>query len=264
MTERFRKQLARSASADAPLLACGVVGGDPYLEALPELLGALVRGGADVVEVINPTSDAAYHGTVIQRACQRALREPFALHELLEQIRRWRDEDPTTPLLLSSYYNQLLAPGLERACSAMVDAGVDAVSIVDLPWREAEHARGYIKDAGMLHIPVMAPTTPDARASEILASAKEGAVIWAGHVGGDVSDRAQALERLIDQCALGATTSVLASLHVSTPAEARAVAMACHGVLVASSVVWLVEGKGADLDERLTSFVESLRQALDA
>ena len=61
MTERFRKQLARSASADAPLLACGVVGGDPYLEALPELLGALVRGGADVVEVINRgAQNAAY------------------------------------------------------------------------------------------------------------------------------------------------------------------------------------------------------------
>lgn len=264
MTERMLKRIARARSASAPLLTCGVVAGDPYLEILPELLEALVEGGADVVEIINPTSDAAYHGTVIQRSCHRALREPFALHELLGEVSRWRAEDEETPLLLSSYYNQLLAPGLERSCAAMADAGVDAVSIVDLPWREASRARTYLQDAGMVPMPALAPTTPDDRAEEIMLASQEAGVVWAGHVGGEVNDRAQALERLIEQCALVPSTPVLASLHVSTPAEARAVAMACHGVLVTSSIVWLVEGKGADLEQRLTSFVEGLREALDA
>ena len=47
--------------------------GDPDLETSARLLGALVEGGADMVEVGIPFSDPVADGPVIQAAAKRAL-----------------------------------------------------------------------------------------------------------------------------------------------------------------------------------------------
>lgn len=262
MTTRM-ETLVRSRTR--PLVMGGVVAGDPYLEATTEHLSALVAGGADIVEVILPFSDPSYHGAVIQRASQRALHEGVALEALAEVLSAWRCEHTDTPLVVSSYFNRMLAVGIEEAALKLQRAGVDGISFSDLPWREARRTITKIGGTGVAYIPSIAPTTPDGRLEEIVEACEGGLAIWTGHVGGEIEDRAGNLARLAEQTTLiDGRLAMVASMSVSTPAEARVVGLSCDGVLVGSALVWLVEGRGADLHERLETFVRDLREGLDA
>ncbi|HET7922197.1 MAG TPA: tryptophan synthase subunit alpha, partial [Gammaproteobacteria bacterium] len=84
-----------------------ITAGDPDRQASVPLLHALVRAGADIVELGVPFSDPAADGPVIQRACERALAAGTSLHEVLAMVREFRSEDQRTPLVLMGYLNPL-------------------------------------------------------------------------------------------------------------------------------------------------------------
>src|SRR5689334_1680715 len=78
--------------------------GDPSPERTPALVEALVRGGADMIELGVPFSDPIADGPVIQRAGERALKAGTSLRTVLEVARRIRDTSDV-PLLLFTYLN---------------------------------------------------------------------------------------------------------------------------------------------------------------
>src|ERR1035441_5236233 len=74
--------------------------GDPSPDRTPALVQALVRGGADLIELGVPFSDPIADGPVIQAAGERALKAGTTLARVLEiaaEIRRTSE----VPLLLS-------------------------------------------------------------------------------------------------------------------------------------------------------------------
>ncbi|HEY5411164.1 MAG TPA: tryptophan synthase subunit alpha, partial [Caulobacteraceae bacterium] len=90
-----------------------VMAGDPDAETALEILKGLPAAGADLIELGFPFSDPMAEGPPIQRACQRALAGGMTLVGSLELVRRFREGDSTTPLILMGYLNPLLTPGLE-------------------------------------------------------------------------------------------------------------------------------------------------------
>jgi hypothetical protein len=98
---------------------------------------ALVKAGADVIELGVPFSDPMADGPVIQRASERALAHGVGLATVLDTVRAFRQDDPTTAIVLMGYANPIEAMGVEVFADRAQDAGVDGVLVVDYPPEEA-------------------------------------------------------------------------------------------------------------------------------
>src|SRR3954464_6712782 len=84
--------------------------GDPSPERTPALIAALVRGGADLIELGVPFSDPIADGPVIQRAGERAIKAGTSLTTVLQIARQVRATSEV-PLLLFTYLNPVLVYG---------------------------------------------------------------------------------------------------------------------------------------------------------
>ena len=119
LLDRFvpRARLASLCTESFSTVAADLVsltGGDPDLETSAVLLEALANGGADLIEVGVPFSDPIADGPVNQRAAARALEAGTTLPGILEMIARVRTRIET-PIVLFSYFNPLMAHGLQTA-----------------------------------------------------------------------------------------------------------------------------------------------------
>ncbi|OZA04467.1 MAG: tryptophan synthase subunit alpha, partial [Polynucleobacter sp. 24-46-87] len=91
-----------------------ITAGDPDPKLTVDLMHALVRGGADVIELGVPFSDPMADGPVIQRSSERALTQGVTLHGCLEMVKEFRKLDPNTPVVLMGYANPVEQMGSER------------------------------------------------------------------------------------------------------------------------------------------------------
>ena len=143
-------------------LVAYVTAGDPDRRSLGEILDAVARGGADVIEVGVPFSDPLADGPVIQRASERALAAGMTLRGSLDLVREFRRR--TTRRSCSSP-TRTRSCGMEPSAFAREakDAGVDGVLMLDYPVEEAEPLRAPLVDAGLDPIFLISPTTTDER-----------------------------------------------------------------------------------------------------
>ena len=123
----FAKHKAKGTKAFIAYLTAG----DPSLAVTTELVFALERGGAELIELGVPFSDPIADGPVIQRASERALRAGTTLPKLLETVLEIRRHSEI-PLLLFSYLNPLMRVGSD-ALRRAADAGAHGVLVTDLP-----------------------------------------------------------------------------------------------------------------------------------
>ena len=79
-----------------------VTAGYPYADVTPELMHAMVAGGADVIELGVPFSDPSADGPVIQKAGDKALAFGIGLVQVLAMVREFRKTNSTTCLLYTS------------------------------------------------------------------------------------------------------------------------------------------------------------------
>src|SRR5205085_6636818 len=145
---RIAKTFARLRAENRPGLVTYTTAGDPDLTRSADILRALDRAGADVLEVGVPFSDPLADGPVIQRATERALAAGTNLRGVLAMIESVRHEI-SAPIVIFSYANPLLRMGLETFATVAAAAGVDGVLALDLPIEEADQFRGVLSGAGL-------------------------------------------------------------------------------------------------------------------
>src|SRR5688500_3277479 len=114
-----------------------VTAGDPDAKTSSEILVALAKAGADVLEVGVPFSDPLADGPVIQRASERALARGMTLRGAIDLVRDVRTK-VDTPIVLFTYANPVVRMDPRTFASDARDAGVDGVLILDYPVEEAE------------------------------------------------------------------------------------------------------------------------------
>ncbi len=141
--------------------------GDPEPNATPALMHALVRGGADIIELGVPFSDPMADGPVIQRASERALEHGTTLDEVYRCVAKFREQDNTTPVVLMGYLNPFEHVGAARFAERAHAAGVDGVLVVDLPPEEAEDFNRVVKAAGVDQVFLVAPNSSSERVKMI-------------------------------------------------------------------------------------------------
>ncbi len=171
--------MSRIASAFAKLSAEGraalipfVTAGDPSPESTVPMLRALVKGGADVVELGVPFSDPMADGPTIQRSSERALAAGMTLAKVLDAVAEYRREDDRTPIVLMGYANPIERMGPEAFAKRARAAGVDGVLVVDYPPEECESWAAALSGAGIDPIFLLSPTSSAGRIEDVSRIAK--------------------------------------------------------------------------------------------
>jgi tryptophan synthase alpha chain len=238
--------------------------GDPSLATTRRLVIEAAKRGADIVELGIPFSDPLADGPVIQRATQRALAAGVTVPRVLEVVREVRAE-VSVPLVLFTYYNPVLAFGLEAFCRAAAEAGADGVIVVDLPPEEAGPLRAEVDRAGLDVIHLVAPTSTPARMRKIARAT--GAFIYMVSLTGVTGARTELPADLAEhlRALRGITTKpICVGFGISTPEQSALVGKVADGVIVGSAIVNLVErhaGSPALLSE-VGDFIAALKAPL--
>ena len=238
--------------------------GDPSLADTRRLVLEAARRGADVIEVGVPFSDPLADGPVIQRAGARALAAGTTLARVLEMVAGVRHE-VTTPLVLFTYYNPVLAFGLKAFARTAADAGVDGLMVPDLPIEESEPLEAEAEPAGLDVAHFVAPTSPPARVRAI-ARRSRGFVYVVSLTGvtGERRELPADLATQIRTLRLVTTKPVCVGFGIATPAHVEAVGRLADGVAVGSAIVRLVEARAgsATLVAEVGDFIAALKAPL--
>src|SRR6266403_1448334 len=141
-----------------PALIAYITAGDPSPDRTPELVAALERGGADLIELGVPFSDPIADGPVIQAGSERALKAGTTLRKVLEMARAIR-QTSQIPLLLFTYLNPAMRYGFEKLGVDAKAAGIDGCLLTDLSVEEAEPFVKAIRAIGLDTVFLAAPTS---------------------------------------------------------------------------------------------------------
>lgn len=164
---RIEACFARLKEEDKKALIPYITAGDPSLETTLGLMHALVKNGADIIELGYPFSDPSSDGPVIQRAVERSLSHKTRLRDVLEVVRRFREQNDTTPVVLMGYLNPVEYMGYSTFAETAVKVGVDGILVVDMPPEESSDLHQVMRNAGIDTIYLVAPTTTPERAESI-------------------------------------------------------------------------------------------------
>src|SRR5258708_6516720 len=155
--------------------------GDPAPERTPEWIGALERGGVDLIELGVPFSDPIADGPVIQRGSERALKAGTSVVKVLEMARKVR-ETSAIPMILFTYLNPVMRYGLDTLARDAKAAGIDGCLLTDVSVEEAEHYVGAMRGAGLDTVFLAAPTSTPERL-ELVARYSSGFVYLVSRTG---------------------------------------------------------------------------------
>ena len=242
-----------------------VTAGDPASGGTVELMHALVRAGADVIELGVPFSDPMADGPVIQRASERAIRAGVSLDDVLGYVAEFRKRNATTPVVLMGYANPIEAMGAEAFAGRAQSAGVDGVLVVDCPPEEASDFAALVARHGMDLIFLLAPTSTDERIDRVarLASGYVYYVSLTGVTGAshlDVEDVGAKLATIRRRMSL----PLGVGFGIRDGESARAVGRVADAVIIGSRIIQEMEqGDPAAAATRAEALVRSIREALD-
>ena len=167
-TKRIEARFAELRSKGLTGLITFITAGDPDPETSLEICKALVKSGADVIELGMPFTDPMADGPAIQKGNLRALKSKTTVSRTLEIIRSFRELDINTPIILMGYYNPIYSYGVEKFLSDALDSGCDGLIVVDIPPEEDEELCVPAHTAGMSFIRLATPTTDELRLPAVL------------------------------------------------------------------------------------------------
>ena len=241
-TERLNACFARCKAEGRAAFVAYVMAGDPTPDDAFAILSGLPGAGADIIELGMPFSDPMAEGPPIQRAAQRALKQGITVAKTLEIVRRFRQGDATTPIVLMGYLNPILSMGFEKFANAAADAGVDGLIVVDCPPEEADPLADPLDAAGVSLIRLATPTTDDRRLPTVLRRTS-GFVYYvsvAGVTGVKEAD-ADAVSPAVERVRKASGLPVAVGFGIKTPERAAAVAKVADAVVVGSALVELID-----------------------
>lgn len=260
---RIRDAFTAARKGRRAALVTYVTAGDPGLEHTVELVRALRRGGADVVELGVPFTDPIADGPTNQRAAERALAAGTTLEGVLEAVREIRRLEEI-PIVLFTYANPVVRFGVERFADEAAAAGVDGVLFTDVPVEELDRFRGPLTGAGIDPILLVAPTSTKER---IRNAAKRGRgflyLVSRTGVTGARTRVEGTVEPLVRSVKKLCKLPVAVGFGIADPPQVAAVARYADGVVVGSAIVRRIErlGASADLADSVQAFVTTLAEA---
>jgi len=242
-----------------------VTAGDPHPNMTVDVMHALVKGGADIIELGVPFSDPMADGPVIQRSSERALAQGVTLRQCLENVKTFRIQNQQTPVVLMGYANPIEQMGHAEFAKAAKAVGVDGVLIVDYPPEECEEFAKQMRSNGIDPIFLLAPTSNQQRIAHA-AQIAAGYIYYVslrGVTGANTlntSDVASVLPLIRQETNIPVTVG----FGIRDAASAKAVSQTADAVVIGSRIVQLLEeAKPGEELASLEHFIHEIRHALD-
>lgn len=242
-----------------------VTGGDPSADNVVDLLHALAKAGADVIELGVPFSDPMADGPVIQRSSERALARGVSTKKILSYVAEFRQTNQETPIVLMGYANPIERMGVIHFVEQAKSAGVDGVLVVDYPPEESIEFADCLRAAELDPIFLLAPTSSDERVEKV-AKAASGYVYYVSLKGvtgaqhlntSEVSSKLPLIRRFTN-------VPVGVGFGIRDAQSACSVAESADAVVIGSALITAMENadpqKAPEVAER---FLAPIRQALD-
>ncbi|MCI0510650.1 MULTISPECIES: tryptophan synthase subunit alpha [Chromohalobacter] len=261
--QRFAALKAQSRRALIPYITAG----DPAPQHTVGFMHACVDAGADVLELGVPFSDPMADGPVIQKACERALKQGTRMADVLDMVATFRDTDQTTPVVLMGYLNPIERMGYDTFAQRAREAGVDGVLMVDMPPEEGAEIAPLFAEHGLRSIFLLAPTTSPTRAATICAHG-EGYLYYVSLKGvtGAASLDVEAVERQLAPIREMTDLPLCVGFGIRDGETAAAVGRVADGVIVGSALVSRI-AENADHPEAIPAALKAvlgdMRDALD-
>ena len=219
-----------------------ITAGDPDLDETLRIMLTLADNGTDIIELGVPFSDPMADGAIIQRAAQRAVEKGVSLRDVLELVRRFREHNQTTPVVLMGYLNPVFHIGYENFARTASEAGADGVLTVDSPAEMSDELSGCLKKYGLAMIFLIAPTTDDERIKTVTQHAS-GFIYYVslkgvtGSAALDVNDVKCKIEHLRKFTDL----PLAVGFGIKTAEDAHKIAQIADAVVVGSRFVQTIE-----------------------
>jgi tryptophan synthase alpha chain len=247
-----------------------VTAGDPFPDATVELMLAMAKAGADVIELGVPFSDPMADGPVIQRAAERALAKGIGMTQVLDYVSTFRKTDNKTPIVLMGYANPIERYDQRKGEGTFVRdakaAGVDGILVVDYPPEECEAFAAQLKAQQLDPIFLLAPTTTEQRMKDVgrITSGYVYYVSLKGVTGAGGID-VNAVAEMVPRIRAHVSVPVGVGFGIRDAETAKAVAAVSDAVVIGSRIVQLLETQTRDnVASAGAAFIAEIRAALDS
>ena len=235
---RIDKRFADLKAQNKSAFIAYIMAGDPDLETTFEILKGLPAAGADIIELGFPFSDPMAEGPTIQRAAERALAAGTKLRDVFMLVKRFREIDQDTPIILMGYMNPVEFLGYERFAGSASEAGADGLIVVDCPPEEADGLTDAL-DANDIALIRLATPTTDASRLQTLVKRTKGFIYYVSVAGvtGVKSVDAGAIADQVAKVRVAANLPVAVGFGIRTPESAASVARIADAAVVGSALV---------------------------
>lgn len=261
MTNRIDATLAALKAEGRSALAPFVTLGYPDLETSEAMAKSILESGADMLELGIPFSDPLADGPTVQMTSFRALENGTTLTMALESLRTLRSGGITSPLIFMGYLNPFLRYGMNQFASDAADAGIDGIIIPDMPPEEAPPYQAILDAHGIHLIPLLAPTSTDARIEQ--ACKQASGFIYCVSVTGVTGARSElsgGVEGLARRIREHSDLPILVGFGVSRREHVENIARFADGAVLASAMLDSVSKVPTkDAAETAAQFIRGLR-----
>jgi len=243
---RIARRFAKLKSEGRAGFVTFLTAGDPDLDTATEIMLGLPAAGADLIEIGMPFSDPMADGPAIQASSLRALKSGMTLEKTLKLVRKFRETDDETPVVLMGYYNPIYIYGVDKFL-AEVSGMIDGLIMVDLPPEEESELCLPAMEAGINFIYLTAPTSTNERLPRVLENAS-GFVYYVS-ITGITGTQAAAIDSVkghLDRIRSFTDLPLAVGFGIRTPEHAAEIAGVADAVVVGSALVDLLK---ANLDE---------------
>lgn len=266
VNNRLDQKLAQLSTHSKKALVPFITAGDPGLDHTVTIMHALVDSGADMIELGVPFSDPMADGVVIQKSSERALARGVNANYIFQTVAKFRQRDTTTPVILMGYLNPIERRGWSWYAEQAVNAGVDALLIVDLPPEEAFSVRELLSPFGVQLISLLAPTTEGQRLVDACQHA-QGYLYYVSIAGvtGKGLEQAGDLKERVEQIKSLSSVPVFVGFGIKDAETAKTCAQFADGVIIGSALVTNLADCRTDkaCQEAVQSFLGPIRNAID-
>jgi tryptophan synthase alpha chain len=237
ITEKFCELSKKAETA----LICYVVAGYPNIRVSQQVINALMKGGADMMEIGIPFSDPIADGPTIQTASNSALGRGMTPRRALQLAKNIRRSHPKVPLIAMTYSNILIRAGIERFMTQSKECGFDGFILPDMPIEEANVYSATASKLDLATVFLVSPNTPVSRLQKVVASTSGFIYVVSvyGITGARNSFEKYTLNTIksVKQVA-GKKVPVAVGFGISTPAHVKSMINAgADGVIVGSAII---------------------------
>ena len=238
-----------------------ITAGDPSLEKTEEMIYAMEKAGAGIIEIGIPFSDPVAEGPVIQEADLRALAAGCKTDKIFAMLKRVR-QNTKVPLVFLTYINPIFTYGCDKFFKNCRDCDISGVIIPDVPFEEKGEVAGYCKKYGVDLISLIAPTSE--QRIKMIARDATGYIYLVSSLGvtGVRTTITTDIGAIVEQIRQVTKVPIAVGFGIATPEQAEKMAKISDGAIVGSAIVKIVAANGDNCVKPVADYVRTMVEAV--